>query len=320
MAIRVAATLKLADRIERGTTSITELAGETETNPEALARLMHFLTSHGIFTELAPGRVGLSELARPLLDDHPWGSRGWFDMGGAIGRADLSFTELLHSVRSGSSGYPKRFGRGFWEDLAENEQLSRSFDDLMSAQLLGQAPAIVNAIDWTDVKQVADIGGGDGTLLEVLLLSNLTVRATLVDLPGPIRSARNRLASAGLIDRVNCIAQSFFDPLPRGADRYLLCGVLSDWSDERAIALLRGCANAAGNDGRILVIGGPYQEENPEEPTEMDLRMLLYFGGRERNLSELSDIALEAGLTVRSIIPAGQRSIIELLSKSCARL
>ena len=39
--------------------------------------------------------------------------------------------------------------------------------------------------------------------------------------------------------------QSFFDPLPAGADLYLLKSVLNDWPDEPTVAILRRCAEAA---------------------------------------------------------------------------
>ena len=47
--------------------------------------------------------------------------------------------------------------------------------------------------------------------------------------------------------------------------------------------------------------------------TEMDLRMLAYFLGRERSLDELTELAREAGLTLGTVTPARLRSIIELL-------
>lgn len=313
MAIRVAATLGLADEIKRGVTSIDELAQKTNTAPDALLRLVHHLPVQRIFEELPGGQVGITELARPLLNDHPWRSRAWFDIDGAASRADLSFTELLHCVRSGSSAYEKRFSCGFWQDLAADNRLSASFDALMSTQLVGRASEIVNAIDWTNTSHVVDVGGGDGTLLETILLSHPQIHGTLVDLPGPIASARKRFSSAPLATRIKLVPTSFFDSLPEHADLYLVCGVLSDWPDEQAIALLRQCAAAAGPRGRIVVVGGPYQQDNPEEATEMDLRMLLYFGGRERNRDEIIAIAARSGLTVRSIATAGERSVVELL-------
>ena len=50
-------------------------------------------------------------------------------------------------------------------------------------------------------------------------------------------------------------AGSFFDPLPAGADAYLLVDILHDWDDEHAHRILARCAEAAHPTGRVLVIG-----------------------------------------------------------------
>ena len=48
-----------------------------------------------------------------------------------------------------------------------------------------------------------------------------------------------------MAERVTAVGQSFFDPLPAGADLYLLKNVLGDWLDREAMAILRRCAEAA---------------------------------------------------------------------------
>jgi hypothetical protein len=44
----------------------------------------------------------------------------------------------------------------------------------------------------------------------------------------------------------------------------------------------------------------------------MDLRVLAYFGGRERGVTEIGALAGRAGLGVTAVHPAGDLSIIEL--------
>ena len=46
--------------------------------------------------------------------------------------------------------------------------------------------------------------------------------------------------------------------------------------------------------------------------TEMDLRVLAYFGGRERSLAELTALAAAAGLRVAAVHPAGATPVVEL--------
>jgi len=46
----------------------------------------------------------------------------------------------------------------------------------------------------------------------------------------------------------------------------------------------------------------------------MDLRVLVYFGGKERGVAELGALAERAGLKVAAVHPAGKLAIVELRS------
>src|SRR5262249_53127222 len=51
----VVATLRIADRIEAGTTAIEQLAAEAGAHPESLQRVIRQLVNKGVFEEPAPG-------------------------------------------------------------------------------------------------------------------------------------------------------------------------------------------------------------------------------------------------------------------------
>jgi len=116
-----------------------------------------------------------------------------------------------------------------------------------------------------------------------------------------------------LADRSDAVAGSFFDPLPPGAGGYLLCAVLHDWDDGSARAILRRCAQAAGTDGRVFVVEKFVTDT--DHRTEMDLRVLAYFGGRERGIAELTALAAAAGLRVAAVHPAGATPVVELTAR-----
>ena len=94
---------------------------------------------------------------------------------------------------------------------------------------------------------------------------------------------------------------------PRGADAYLLSDILHDWDDDHARRILTGCRRAAGRDGTVVVI-----ESAGAAGTAMDLFMLMCFGGRERTVDELAELAAGCGLVLRGAAPVSDgRTVLE---------
>ncbi|MEV8513815.1 methyltransferase [Dactylosporangium sp. NPDC051484] len=311
MAIRVAATLRVADHVAAGRRSAAAMAAEIGAHPDALDRLMRHLVSIGLFRRDEHGDYATTELGDQLREDHPGGRRKWLDMEGATGRGDLSFVELAHSVLTGEPAYPVRYGTSFWADLAADPTLSSSFDTVMQHHVELDNSDIAGAYGWAALKHVVDVGGGSGGLLSVLLARHDALRGTLVDVAGPAAGARQRFRELGLAGRTEVVTGSFFDPLPGGADAYVLSAILHDWDDEHATRILRRCAQAAGPQGVVLVIEAIGADgESPN--TAMDLRMLAYYGGKERGLAQLRELAGRAGLAVRGVHQVRQGSFISI--------
>ncbi|WP_198541281.1 methyltransferase [Parafrankia soli] len=309
MALRVAATLRLADFTpDDGAadgTDLDVLAESVEADPNALARVLRHLTQHGIFTEPGPGRFAANPAAA-LLRTGALGA-AWLDLTGFGGQMDLAFTGLLHTVRTGEPAWEQVFGQPFWPYLDANPAISASFDAVMAIE--AGNTAVATGFDWSTVSHVADIGGGSGTLIAEVLRHNPHLRGTLADLPKTAARAREHLAGLGLDSRCEVIGQSFFDPLPAGRDVYLLTRVIHDWDDAAASAILRRCAEAAGAAGRVLVIESA-PEHDPAGFAEMDLRMLVLAGGRERTLDDYAALATDAGLRVDKIHHQVERYVI----------
>jgi len=163
-------------------------------------------------------------------------------------------------------------------------------------------PVIVSAYDWGTLGHVVDVGGGDGTLVIALLNEYATLRGTVVELPEPAEAARKLLAAAGVADRGQAVAGDFFGTLPTGAEGYLLCSVLQQWSDEEARTILRNCATAAGEDGAVFVI-----EKLADARALASADRL-----RTRDVGQLTVLAENAGLAVSAVHTADEIAILEL--------
>lgn len=311
MAIRVAATLRVADHITAGRRTASAIAGDANVDRDALDRVLRHLVVAGVLDCDETGRYALTVRGERLRDEHPSGIRKLLDIEGALGRAELSLSHLLDSVRSGAAAFPVFYGRAFWEDLAADEARTMSYAAQMGRDVARWAVQIVPAYDWGTLGHVVDVGGGDGTLLQALLDAYPTLRGTVFDQPRTVDAARARLTAAGLDGRSTVIPGDFFDAVPPGAGGYLLSAILHDWDDGAARAILRRCAEAAGDGGRVFVIEKTGADgESPR--TDMDLRVLAYFGGRERGVAAIAALGLQAGLSTAAVHPAGDLSIIEL--------
>jgi hypothetical protein len=305
--VHVAATLRIADHLDAGIAQIADLAAAAGADPDALHRVLRHLVSMGVFEESAPGRFALNEPARALLEPS---LRLCLDLNGIGGRMAYAWGSLLRAVKTGAPAYHTVFGRPFWEDLEAHPEIAASFDALMGPEGHGTPdPEVLVNGGWESVRSVVDVGGGTGALLATVLRARPTVRGTLVDLPSTVARSGKLFRDVGVTERVTTVGQSFFDPLPAGADLYLLKNVLGDWPDREARALLTRCAEAARPAGRLVVLGGVSPDENGSASPE--LLMLVLVGGKGRSLSEFRELARSAGLEVQAAgrLPSGRFAV-----------
>ncbi|MCZ4517997.1 methyltransferase [Rhodococcus ruber] len=313
MSIRVAASLDLAEHTDGDGATLGDLVAATGAFAPALDRLLAHLVTVGVF-ELDPEseRYRPSRLGQQLKADAPEGIKPLLDIRCAGGRAELAFVDLLDTIVSGSPAYPLRYGRDFWADLDTEPQLRESFDAQMNWRYRIQAIQIAERYDWGRFTDIFDVGGGDGQLLATILEAHPTVRGRVLDLPPTAAAATKRLSAAGLSDRATSVAGNFFDPIPTGAAAYILSDVLHDWDDDHARAILENCARAAGADAAVVVIEAAAGRGTS---TAFDLFMLMCFGGRERTIVQLTELAAQCNLRLEGVAPISDgRTALEFRS------
>jgi SAM-dependent methyltransferase len=304
MAIRVAATLGLVERAGSAGATAEQLAAGTGAATPAMRCLLDHLVTIGVFDlDPASGRYRPTSLGAQMSEDAPEGVKPLLDINRAGGRAELAFVDLLETITTGTPAYLHRYGRDFWADLDAEPTLRRSFDAQMNWRFQVQAPQIAQHFDWSRFTEILDVGGGDGMVLAEILQAHPGLRGRVLDLAPSATAAQDRFVAAGLDDRAGTVAGSFFDPLPVGADAYLLSDVLHDWDDEHASQILAGCRRAAAPNGTMVVIESV---RGQDASTAIDLFMLMCFSGRERTLDELTKLAADRGLVLRDWRPVAK--------------
>lgn len=305
MALRVAVTLGLPDRLRADhPAGVGHLAAELDVDPTALELLLGHLVTLGVVERAGDG-YRTTGFGAHLCADAGNGLHNLLHHDTAAGRADLAFVDLAHSVKTGEPAYLLRYGQGFWADLAEQPHLREAFDRQMTWRIRDQIPQFVQAVGWERFKKIVDVGGGPGDLLTAVLEAHQDIRGHLVDLEvGP--AAQN---FAALGDRAEATKGSFFDPLPAGGDAYLLFNVLHDWDDERCHRILARCAEAMPAPARLIVVESI---RGMGASTEMDLVMLVHFGGQERSVKEFEKLAEPHGLRLAGVTEVtDERCVLE---------
>jgi hypothetical protein len=129
------------------------------------------------------------------------------------------------------------------------------------------------------------------------------------------------LTEAGVADRCELVAGSFFDSIPGGGDAYLLKAVLHDWNDEEAVAILRNCRRAVAPAGRLLVVERVMPERFEacalhHAIARVDLTMLVEFGGRERTHADFCVLLEAAGFALAKVTATSlEYSLLECLPR-----
>jgi hypothetical protein len=317
IAVRVAATLRLADHITDGVTDVPTLAQRCGAEAGALRRLLIHLSAYGVFEEHPDGTFGLGPTGQPLRSKHPGSMRRLLDLDSFSGRGDLSLMGMLHSVRTGEPAYEVVHGRPYWADLVASPEMVDSFDEALRTMAAFSVRSLLRGYDWSKVSRVVDVGGGIGAPLCRLLQAQPHLRATLIDMPDSAARAARNFADAGLADRAEAVGGSYFDPLPAGADVYLLCHVVDQEPEDSAVRILRHCAEAAGPDGAVLLLQTPVTRSNRRSMTGLDLLMLTSLAGAERTVDGYRELVAKAGLELASTYPSSANTTYSVMLLVC---
>lgn len=310
-AVYVAAKLGVADRLVSGPRTADDLAQEVNVHGPSLYRLLRALASLGLFAADETGRFRLTPLGESLRSDVPGSQRALAIMSGK--EQYHAWGSLLYSVQTGKTAFDKLYGMPVFEFLSRNEEQAKVFDAAMVGIHGRETAAMTDAYDFSGVTVLADIGGGNGSLLISVLKKHPTMRGILYDLPGVVGRAKANFQTAGVADRCQAIGGDFFASVPAGADAYLMRHIIHDWDDERATTILRNVHRVLPANGRLLVIEGIIPSGNdPSFGKLLDLTMLVIPGGKERTKEEYRELFSGAGFDLTRIVPTNAEvSVIE---------
>jgi SAM-dependent methyltransferase len=314
-AIYVAAKLGIADLLKDGPQSCVALATATGADAPSLFRLMRALSGVGVFSQLGRDRFALSRLAESLQAEVHGSLRAMVITLGEIHYQACG--NLLHSVQTGSAAFNHVFGASLFDYLRQNIDAADAFNQGVANVSSMLAYAVLMAYDFTGISSIVDIGGGHGKFLEKILQFNPDIRGTVFDTASTIERAKQQLRDNAWGRRCSYVTGDFFGSVPQGADAYLLCGVIHDWDDSRAVTVLRNCRRAMTKNSRVLLVDMIVPDTASASFSKLlDLNMLVINGGRERTKAEFCALLNAVGYKLTRIVPTmAPQSVIEAAPK-----
>jgi hypothetical protein len=294
--------LGVSDHIKAGSPqSIQTLARLTGTHERSLYRLLRFTASYGVFRESGDREFDHTVLSAALCTEAVGSFRPATRM---FHRMFKGWDGLDHSVRTGEAGAVQVFGEPMFDYIGRNPELGPLFDAGMTAFHGHETQAMLDAYDFSEIRTLADIGGGNGLLLAAVLQRYPQLRGVLFDLGHVAGRARAGLADLGLGQRCSVVEGSFFAAIPAGADAYLLRHIIHDWTDEQSIQILSNCRKVIPAHGRILLVEFSVPAANQASlGKDVDMMMLAFPGGMERTEAEYAALFEQSGFRLATVTP-----------------
>jgi orsellinic acid C2-O-methyltransferase len=302
--INAAVSLGLPEQLAQGPKPADQIAAAVKAHAPSLFRLLRAMETLGLVETREDGAFALTEAGQLLRADAPQSVRGR-----ALFAGDLlwkQFEDLTHSVRTGERA--RTIGHEGFAEFPNNPARLESFQRAMVETSVRAAHAAVKVYDFGRFARVLDLGGGYGGVLAVLLETYSHMTGAVCDLGYLAERATTYLREAGVGARANFIGGDFFQSVPAGFDLYLMKFIIHDWSDERALTILRHTRAAASASAKLVLLEQVVPERLSRDPADQaiaraDLTMLTV-GGKERTESQYRALFAATGWRLTSVTPA----------------
>jgi O-methyltransferase domain len=301
-AICTIAELGVADHIRMGAPQkIEKLAQLTASHERSLYRLLRFTAGYQVFRETGHHEFDHTPLSAALRSDADHSFRPAAQM---FHRILAGWDGLHHAVQTGEPSFQKVYGQSFFDYVGAHPDLAPIFDAGMTAFHGYETDAMLDAYDFTSVQVLADIGGGNGSLLRSVLQRYPKLKGILFDLGHVAGRARASMQALGLSERCSIREGSFFEAVPPGADAYLMRHIIHDWTDEQSVLILGNCRKVVPPHGRILLVEFALPSANQAAlGKDADMIMLAFPGGMERTEEEYRTLFAQAGFQLSKVTP-----------------
>ena len=296
--IQTAVELAIFDALQNSATTVEAVAGQLKLEPKATELLLNGLASLELLHKRAKYFSLTEAAAKYLLKSSP-------QYVGAMIRFESSlwtcWEKLPEAIRSGQPVRPPNMYQG---DPTETEIFIKAMDSLVNAR--GDAAVTANAIDWSGIGELLDVGSGPATYPIALCQRFPKLRATIFDLPGTLAITERYVREAGMAERIRLIAGDYRkEPIPGSYDVIFLSNIIHSESFENNRSLIRKLVSNLKPGGQIVIKDHILDDSRTTPPIGAIFSLLMLLtteSGRCYSFNEIKSWMEQAGLSqVRQI-------------------
>ncbi len=176
---------------------------------------------------------------------------------------DVCYKGLFHleeSIQTGKAAGMKELGN--WPTIYEGvsqlpETIQKSwfnFDHYFSDDAF---PKVLPLVYKNNIKKLLEIGGNTGKWAIASAKYNPDVQITIMDLPGPLKAAKENVERSGLSDRISLHTANVLDEkkiFPKGHDAIWMSQFLDCFSENEIVSILKRCYDALDEDGTVFIL------------------------------------------------------------------
>ena len=186
-----------------------------------------------------------------------------------------------------------------FEDMSGDNIPAERMTQAMDAYARSRGIEIADRLDFSQTQRLLDLGCGPGTYSIAIVERNPHVRATLLDLPGPIAEARRLAAARKMTDRLEFVATDAMDyTFKEPFDTVLVSNTLHMIGPAGSLELLKRCYQMVVPGGRLIVQAQYLNDDrvSPRWPTLLNLlQRVATPHGRNHAIGETREWMEQAG-------------------------
>lgn len=194
-----------------------------------------------------------------------------------------------------------------YEDMSGDNLPAMRLTQAMDAYARTRGIEVVTRIDFSSTQRLLDVGCGPGTYSIAIVDRHPHIRATLLDLPGPIQEARRIVEQRGMIDRVDFAAGDAMTWQPdEPFDTVFISNMLHMLGPDASKKLIARIFELVSPGGRLIIQAQYLNDDmiSPRWATIINLMQRLATpNGRNHAISETTQWLQQGGFEKVEYVP-----------------